>query len=102
MTVYNEFLRPDEVIKIVSNLTVDDEAFIVGGQATFLWAGFYETVRPELEKYKPFTSKDIDYYGGVQAAEKLAEAIGGEISASSGTVFRHGSFLTPSGFICGS
>ncbi|UIY27904.1 hypothetical protein LZK76_35970 (plasmid) [Rhizobium leguminosarum] len=50
MTVYNEFLRPDEVIKIVSNLTVDDEAFIVGGQATFLWAGFYETVQPELEK----------------------------------------------------
>jgi hypothetical protein len=79
MTVYNEFLRPDEVIKIVSNLTVDDEAFIVGGQATFLWAGFYETMQPELEKYKPFTSKDIDYYGGVQAAEKLAEAIGGTV-----------------------
>lgn len=79
MTAYNEFLRPDEVIKIVSNLTVDDEAFIVGGQATFLWAGFYETVQPELDKYKPFTSKDIDYYGGVQAAEKLAGAIGGTV-----------------------
>ena len=79
MTAYNEFLLPDEVIKIVSNLTVDDEAFIVGGQATFLWAGFYEAVQPELDKYKPFTSKDIDYYGGVQAAEKLAEAIGGTV-----------------------
>ena len=54
MTAYNEFLLPDEVIKIVSNLTVDDEAFIVGGQATFLWAGFYEAVQPELDKYKPF------------------------------------------------
>lgn len=83
MTAYNEFLLPDEVIKIVSNLTVDDEAFIVGGQATFLWAGFFETVQPELEKYKPFTSKDIDYYGGIQAAEKLAGAIGGTVRTPS-------------------
>lgn len=79
MNAYNEFLRPEEVVKIISNLTVDDDAFIVGGQATFLWAGFYETVQPELDKYKPFTSRDIDYHGGVEAARKLANAIGGTV-----------------------
>ncbi|MBB3572025.1 hypothetical protein [Rhizobium sp. BK491] len=79
MTAYNESLDPQDVIKIISNLTVDDEAFIVGGQATFLWAGLYETIRPEIAKYKPFTSKDIDYYGGVSAARKLTEAIGGKV-----------------------
>jgi hypothetical protein len=46
MNGYNEFLSSDEVIYIVSNLTVDDQAFLVGGQAASLWAEYYVQFEP--------------------------------------------------------
>ena len=79
MNGYNEFLSSDEVIYIVSNLTVDDQAFLVGGQAASLWAEYYVQFEPELSQYEPFTTKDVDYFGGVKAAEKLAAAINGKV-----------------------
>ncbi len=46
MTDDTAALGPAEVIPIVSNLTADDGAFIVGGQATNLWAWFYRDRAP--------------------------------------------------------
>ncbi|WDF73617.1 hypothetical protein [Novosphingobium sp. KACC 22771] len=57
---------------------MDDGAFIVGGQALNLWAEHYNKVEG-LAAYGPYTSKDIDYFGYRQAAEKLAEALHGEL-----------------------
>ena len=35
---------------------------------------------PELDYYRPYTSKDIDYFGQAEAARKLADALGGTLS----------------------
>jgi len=74
-----EPLGPAEVIPIVSNLTVDDNTFIVGGQATNLWAWYYRDKVQYLRDEGPFTSQDIDYFGGLDVAQKLAEAINGRV-----------------------
>src|SRR5271168_1561867 len=72
-------LDPEDVIAIASVLNLGDEAFIVGGQASNLWAERYATRAPELWDYGPFTSKDIDYYGHKEVAQKLADALGGTV-----------------------
>ncbi len=38
----------------------DAEALIVGGQAVNFWAEVFEAEEPELKKYRPFTSGDLD------------------------------------------
>lgn len=58
---------------------MSDDAFIVGGQALNLWAERYSHVA-ELDAYGPYTSKDIDYFGQREAAEKLANALGGSVA----------------------
>lgn len=66
------------VYDLAGILDLSDQAFIVGGQALNLWAERYHHV-PELAAYGPYTSKDIDYFGYREAAEKLANALGGEL-----------------------
>lgn len=70
---------PAEVIQIASKLTIDDSTFVIGGQATNLWAWFYRGRDPVLSENNPLTSKDIDYFGSFKAAESLAAALGGEV-----------------------
>jgi hypothetical protein len=74
-----EPLAASTVIKLASILTLDDGAFIVGGQALNLWAERYASARPELVAFGPFTSKDLDYFGYRAAAQKLADALGGKM-----------------------
>lgn len=71
-------LPPQLVYDLASILKLEDDAFIVGGQALNIWAERYSHVA-ELSQYGPYTSKDIDYFGFRQAAEKLATAIGGTL-----------------------
>lgn len=66
------------VYRIAQILTLSDGAFIVGGQALNIWAERYSSV-DELAYFGPYTSKDIDYFGQREAAEKLAEQIGGRL-----------------------
>jgi hypothetical protein len=61
---------------------LEDCAFLVGGQALNIWAERYSHCT-ELAEYGPFTSKDIDYFGYQQAAQKLAKAIGGKMRTPS-------------------
>jgi hypothetical protein len=74
-----DYLTIDDVLSLASIIGLKDGAFIVGGQASNLWAERYSGRFPELEAYGPFTSKDIDYFGHRQAAKKLADALGGEV-----------------------
>lgn len=76
-------LPPGAVIDIASILGDDERAFIVGGQALNLWAEYYSLVAPELAAFRPFTSKDIDYFGQVAVAEKLAQSLGGAVRVPS-------------------
>lgn len=77
-------MLPAEVVyDLASILQLSDNAFIVGGQALNLWAERYSNVA-ELAAYGPYTSKDLDYFGYRQAAEKLADALGGTVRIPNG------------------
>jgi hypothetical protein len=70
----------EDVIQISSKLSVDDGTFVIGGQATNLWAWFYKPREPKLQAFPdPLTSRDIDYCGTREAATAFAKAIGGEL-----------------------
>lgn len=64
-------------------MQLSDRAFIIGGQALNLWAERYSHVQA-LAEYGPYTSKDLDYFGHREAAEKLAEALGGTVAIPTG------------------
>ena len=66
------------MLDIASVLTLEDGAFVIGGQALNLWAEYYAKA-DELAAYRPFTSKDIDYFGFREAAQKLADELGGVV-----------------------
>jgi hypothetical protein len=68
-----------EVIQITSKFEAEDDAFIIGGQATNFWAWFYKEREPRLGELGPFTSEDIDYFGSKDVAAHIAEALGGEL-----------------------
>jgi hypothetical protein len=44
------------------------DAILVGGQAVNLWAVHYEQDLPAWHELRPFTSRDLDYYGGLAEA----------------------------------
>jgi hypothetical protein len=73
-------LPPEAVLKLVSILRLDDNAFVVGGQAFNIWAERYAPGDPALREFGPFTSKDLDYFGHLQAATKLATALHGRVN----------------------
>lgn len=51
----------------------------MGGQALNLWAEYYSERAKELLEFRPYTSKDIDYFGQRDVAKKLADALGGTV-----------------------
>jgi hypothetical protein len=69
-----------EVIEIAGKFEADDATFLIGGQATNLWAWFYQEKEQELQVSGPLTSPDIDYFGTQDVARGVAEALGGQIS----------------------
>jgi hypothetical protein len=73
-------LSTEIVVSVASILTLEDGVFFVGGQALNLWAERYAASVPALSEFGPYTSKDIDYFGHREAAQKLADALNGEVS----------------------
>jgi hypothetical protein len=71
-------LTTEEVFKVAAALDCGD-AIIVGGQALNIWAERFSARAPELAAYRPFTSRDFDYFGYREVAGKLAERLGGTI-----------------------
>ncbi|KKC24361.1 hypothetical protein [Sphingomonas sp. SRS2] len=63
---------------------------MVGGQALNLWAEYYSDRAAELLEFRPYTSKDIDYYGQRDVAKKLADGLGGtvEVPDANDTTFQ--------------
>jgi hypothetical protein len=68
-----------EVIEITSKFEADDNAFLIGGQATNFWAWLYQDKEPALKLKGPFTSEDIDYFGTQDVARNVAAALGGDL-----------------------
>jgi hypothetical protein len=75
-------LSAKEIFQIAACLDCG-EAVVVGGQALNIWAELFSSRVPDLESYRPFTSKDFDYLGYVSAARKLAEKLGGTLKIPS-------------------
>jgi hypothetical protein len=57
------------------------EALIVGGQAVNFWAEVFEEEEPELQKYRPFTSADLDLHRPDLSAQRLLRARAGNVEA---------------------
>jgi hypothetical protein len=57
------------------------EALIVGGQAVNFWAEAFEEEEPELQKYRPFTSADLDLHRTDLSARRLLRARAADVEA---------------------
>ena len=55
------------------------EALIVGGQAVNFWAEVFEEEEPELQRYRPFTSADLDLHRPDVSARSLLRARAGNV-----------------------
>ncbi len=70
---------PQEVALRVAKAIGGVEAILVGGQAVAFWGEVFSSAVPELAEYGPYTSKDVDFFGRREAAERLAQALGGKL-----------------------
>jgi len=80
-------VRPETVADVVSLLADVPNAFLVGGQALNFWAERYTERFDELGEYGPFVSKDVDFYGPVEAARRLAKRLNGKVRVPKGGDF---------------
>jgi|ERR1043165_613386 hypothetical protein len=69
----------EEVIQIAHAFEKDDRTFVIGGQATNVWAWFFADKAPDLKALGPLTSQDIDYFGSQNVARDVAKALGGKL-----------------------
>lgn len=75
-----EKLTPENLREILNKLQeVNLDVVLVGGQAVNLWAYQYYNNSPELQKYIPFSSEDLDFYGGKMEAIICQETLGGKV-----------------------
>jgi hypothetical protein len=70
-------LTYEQTTKVLAKLG-DVPIVLIGGQAVYFWADYYQDRLPGLaESHGPFTSKDIDFYGGLEAVQECATRLGG-------------------------
>lgn len=75
---------PKQVLEeIIRHASPNEGAFLVGGQALTFWAERYSGKAPELANYRPYTTKDVDFYGTEAAARKLAASLSGSVRTPS-------------------
>jgi hypothetical protein len=72
-------LTEAEVFQII-DLIEEFDPLVVGGQALNIWVAYYRAIDPDfLPEDWPLTSKDIDFYRNREAAEALADHLGGRV-----------------------
>ncbi len=60
---------PEDLIAVFSSLEAAGwDAVLIGGQAVNLWACHYEEDLPSWREHRPYTSRDLDYHGGLADA----------------------------------
>jgi hypothetical protein len=73
-------LTPEDLKDVLSQLQdAGLDAIIVGGQAVNLWAYRYSFDCP-VQKWSPFSSEDLDFFGGRVEAMLCHEVLGGQIT----------------------
>lgn len=76
---HDDMLPPEIVAEVVRNISDEEDAFVVGGQAINFWAQRYERQMTALNPSGSYMSKDVDIYGPADAAQRLADKLGGKI-----------------------
>ncbi|MGK7876414.1 MAG: hypothetical protein AB4426_24895 [Xenococcaceae cyanobacterium] len=73
-------LNPIELKEVFIQLQQEDiDLVLVGGQAINFWATLYRDREPKLEQYLPFSSEDIDFFGGRIEAAICHQILGGDL-----------------------
>ena len=69
--------------EILSSATDGELPLLVGGHAVNLWALIYrERIGPEISRWLPLTSKDLDLFGTVELLESIKSRFGGSFRLS--------------------
>ena len=68
-------MKTPEELRAVLDALQSVEAIIVGGQAINLWSGHYSDANAEWQQYLPFSSEDLDLFGGRIEVQSCAEAL---------------------------
>lgn len=77
----SRLFTPDALAVFLAKISEANlEIVLVGGQSINLWAVHYADQIPELDQYRPFASKDIDFYGGKAEAIECHRILGGTIT----------------------
>jgi hypothetical protein len=69
-------LSAEQVLEILE-IVQEQDAILIGGQAVNLWAEWYSATDAALEVWRPYTSKDVDFYQNHGAATRLANILNG-------------------------
>lgn len=72
-------LNPAELKEIFVKIQEETDLVLVGGQAVNFWATLYRNSELKLEQYLPFSSEDIDFFGGRLEAIICHKILGGEL-----------------------
>ena len=73
-------LTPPELKEIFLKLQSEAlELVLVGGQAINFWATYYQDRVSKLKYYLPFSSEDIDFFGGRLEASICHQILGGKL-----------------------
>jgi hypothetical protein len=58
---------------------------VVGGQAVNLWASRYSDQIPQIDSFRPLTSRDLDFHGGPREARHAMDILGASGKINDGT-----------------
>jgi hypothetical protein len=72
---------PENLISLFQAIDREElDLILVGGQAINIWASYYASRVPALMEYLPFSSADLDFYGGKLEAIACQKILGGTIN----------------------
>jgi hypothetical protein len=76
----SEALTHDEALAIVRGIAdAMHPVVLIGGQALNFWCERYSDEAAELHALRPFTSKDIDFFGDRSAVQRAAKKLGAKL-----------------------
>jgi hypothetical protein len=77
----DRIFTPESLIPLFQAIDREElDLILVGGQAINIWASYYASRVPELTEYLPFSSADLDFYGGKIEAIACQKILGGTIN----------------------
>ena len=77
----DRIFTPENLISLFKAIDSEElDLILVGGQAINLWANYYADRVPALTEYLPFSSADLDFYGGKLDAIACQKILGGTIN----------------------